>query len=391
MTFDVDAYLAHYGTPGMKWGQRKSKTPLLNQNPKGHEVVLTKRFKSGEVLTITKDPIPLLGKAIGKLSPKIAAAQQKNAFFTLRDKDGKKVGDASFAKTSKNTLYLDWIGVKAHARGKGYATATMQAVIKYAKKENIKKLTLEVPGKSPDALHIYERLGFKIVKQVTGDGDIWGGLTSMEIDITDIKHADDDLSEFSNELADFLYEIAPEYFGFERNEVAHMFDVDEFMAHSDVLDIPINSDELAHYGIPGMKWGQRMGKSGRRSIGGPNLSVAAGRKIVTAVKNRRAKKQAQITKTASSDHKNVSSLRKKKVHQMSNDELKAITQRMQLERSFKDVSAKEVSKGHKIATDILGKTGNQLVSAIITTGVNNAMKFATDAVKNKKNGTAMLF
>ena len=44
-------------------------------------------------------------------------------------------------------------------------------------------MTLEVPGNSPDARHIYEKLGFVAQEQISGDDDIWGGLTSMKLDL----------------------------------------------------------------------------------------------------------------------------------------------------------------------------------------------------------------
>lgn len=44
----------------------------------------------------------------------------------------------------------------------------------------MKQLTLEVPGISPDARHIYEKQGFEVVGQISDEDDVWGGLTSMK-------------------------------------------------------------------------------------------------------------------------------------------------------------------------------------------------------------------
>ena len=55
----------------------------------------------------------------------------------------------------------------------------MSGVVKYAKQEKFKQITLEVPGDSPDARHIYEKLGFKATKVISDEDDVWGGLTQM--------------------------------------------------------------------------------------------------------------------------------------------------------------------------------------------------------------------
>jgi ribosomal protein S18 acetylase RimI-like enzyme len=48
-------------------------------------------------------------------------------------------------------------------------------------------VTLEVPGNSPDARHIYTKLGFKVVKEATAkeikNDPVWGGLTDMKLDL----------------------------------------------------------------------------------------------------------------------------------------------------------------------------------------------------------------
>ena len=50
----------------------------------------------------------------------------------------------------------------------------------YTRKSGMKQLTLEVPGISPDARHIYEKQGFEVVGQISDEDDVWGGLTSMK-------------------------------------------------------------------------------------------------------------------------------------------------------------------------------------------------------------------
>ena len=76
------------------------------------------------------------------------------------------------------------INVVQKYEGNGYGKTVMQAVKDHAKKLGLEKVTLEVPGISPNARHIYESLGFKSKGQISDDDDSWGGLTAMELDLT---------------------------------------------------------------------------------------------------------------------------------------------------------------------------------------------------------------
>jgi len=105
----------------------------------------------------------------------------------------------------------------------------------------------------------------------------------------------------------------------------------------------MNNASLKHYGILGMKWGVRT-----RSERG------------------------------SSDHKRASSLKRKRLSDLSNEELKHLTTRMNLEQQYKNLkkgpldagqkwvsdllrdSSKEVAKGY--ATKALGKGVDQLIA-----------------------------
>lgn len=171
---NVDDFLAHYGTKGMRWGVRKERDV---------EIVATRTLRDGSTLTMTKDPAPPIGRMISKLSPAFREKMANSANLTLLDDKGKKIGDASLFKESKDSLNLVWIGVKKSERGKGYASAAVGAAIDFAKSQGMKKMTLEVPGDSPDARHIYEKFGFKAVKNLSPTDDVWGGLTAMELNL----------------------------------------------------------------------------------------------------------------------------------------------------------------------------------------------------------------
>lgn len=83
--------------------------------------------------------------------------------------------------SSYNSLYTSFLyhsgvkGMKWGIRRK----AVMNDVLKKGSELGVSKVTLEVPGISPDARHIYEKIGFKKNKRISNEDDVWGGLTSM--------------------------------------------------------------------------------------------------------------------------------------------------------------------------------------------------------------------
>lgn len=78
-------------------------------------------------------------------------------------------------------LNIVWINVDKSQRGKHIATRVLQKIINIFKKAKYHRITLEVPGNSPDARHIYEKLGFKKFGTIGDPSDYWGGLTQMEL------------------------------------------------------------------------------------------------------------------------------------------------------------------------------------------------------------------
>ena len=59
----------------------------------------------------------------------------------------------------------------------------MRTVIDDAKKQGMRHITLEVPTISPNARHIYEKLGFKETGKLGSEDDVWGGLTKMQLEL----------------------------------------------------------------------------------------------------------------------------------------------------------------------------------------------------------------
>lgn len=92
-----------------------------------------------------------------------------------------------------------------------------------------------------------------------------------------------------------------------------------------------NKDFLQHYGILGMKWGRKRG----------SISITK-------------------SKNYSDDHLKKVTLRKKKIYEMTNAELKSLNERLQLEKQYRDLRKSDLSKGKNYVNRILkfGKTAN---------------------------------
>lgn len=85
-------------------------------------------------------------------------------------------------------------------------------------------------------------------------------------------------------------------------------------------------DVLIHHGVKGMKWGVRRSQAA--------LDRAAGR-------------------TSSSDYREASRLKKKPVNSLSNKELRALNERMNLEQNYNRLNPSKVARGKNVAKGVL--------------------------------------
>lgn len=107
---------------------------------------------------------------------------------------------------------------------------------------------------------------------------------------------------------------------------------------------------LAHYGVLGMKWGKRRG--------GGSL----------------AKTKPTKTKELSDDYRRVKALKKKSASEMSNNELRDVINRMQLERQYSDLKKNNSSPAKKFATDIIKDIGKETIKNTAKNEVNKVIK-----------------
>ena len=232
--------LTHYGVKGMKWGKRKER---YNSVKARSSRTTRLKAKNGDELELSFQKNVVVSSAaarafLSKRSYDKTMANAKDINYLDVKVRGKSVGEVQFYRSTKdpNDLYVNWLSVSDKHRGKGYASAVFDGVVKHAKDNNYKSLSLEVPGHSPDARHIYESRGFKAVGKVPDPLNTWGGLTAMKYDVSpkEMRHAS---------YTDEDFELALEY----------AFALDP--AKTSLGLKTKGEDYLAHYGVKGMKWG----------------------------------------------------------------------------------------------------------------------------------------
>ncbi len=67
-------------------------------------------------------------------------------------------------KLPEKTLYIDKIGVLEKYRGKGLGKKLINHAFNIATQEDIQFVELEVTAKNQNAISLYEKIGFKIIK-----------------------------------------------------------------------------------------------------------------------------------------------------------------------------------------------------------------------------------
>lgn len=114
------------------------------------------------------------------------------------------------------------------------------------------------------------------------------------------------------------------------------------------------SDYLAHHGVKGMKWGIRK------------------------VRERSAQRKAAKESTYSEEYKNTKALRKKKVSQMSDDELRQAINRMNLERQYKSLKSSNINAGQKFVQEVLRDSAKEVAKEYTKKGIKTGISKATE-------------
>lgn len=121
---------------------------------------------------------------------------------------------------------------------------------------------------------------------------------------------------------------------------------------------PVN--QLYHHGILGMKWGIRKTGSGAKTKT-PAIKTAVPKKDVTT----------EPTKTAPVN-------KPKSIKDLSNDDLKKLNERLNLEKQYKDLTKQEVSKGKSMTNDIMSTALKQTATTVVAAASLYAVKKAIE-------------
>lgn len=143
-----------------------------------------------------------------------------------------------------------------------------------------------------------------------------------------------------------------------------------------------STNELTHYGVKGMKWGirKRQYSSGNSS----KRKKSSKRSLLSMFK--RTKKTSN---TQSSPRKTQQEQTKKKVNisEMSDDELKKMVTRMQLEKTYSQLNPKQTTIGERIVKAMSDGAISGLQNATqntVSTFLTNAMKDIMEESSNKE-------
>lgn len=118
-----------------------------------------------------------------------------------------------------------------------------------------------------------------------------------------------------------------------------------------------NDNELMHYGVLGMRWGIRRSET---SSGGRHSLF---------------KKKSKQT-----SEKPTEQPKKKTIKDMSDDELRKAINRLEMEKRYKDLNPKHVSRGQQFVKDFANKA---IAPAINEAGKNLARDYLTKVGKKK--------
>jgi hypothetical protein len=117
---------------------------------------------------------------------------------------------------------------------------------------------------------------------------------------------------------------------------------------------------LKHYGVLGMKWGKRKTSSTSPGTSAPKRALTA-------------------------EHINAQAVKKKRAGELTNAELKQAIERMNLEKQYRQLNPTKAASSRKLAQDIIGNVGKQVVSETLKDAAKKGVEVAiTTALKRGK-------
>lgn len=138
---------------------------------------------------------------------------------------------------------------------------------------------------------------------------------------------------------------------------------------------------LAHYGVLGMKWGRRK----------PGTGKASTRKKGSTRSEKKVAAQKVREKSQSPEYKKAQELKKKPAEQLTNEELRSLNNRLNLEKQYTQLTAKQKSEGRKALDQVLKQEGNRIAGKALNDVTNKVIpKIIEEALKRSAKSPATM-
>lgn len=127
--------------------------------------------------------------------------------------------------------------------------------------------------------------------------------------------------------------------------------------------------ELYHYGVKGQKWGVRRTPEqlGHKRETGKKIARAASSIAKSAAKKFSEGRTARAEKKARQNEiKKTKSIKKKKISELTDDELRERIARLELEKRYKDLSPKQTHRGRDFVMNVLETSGKNIATQTVT-------------------------
>lgn len=138
-------------------------------------------------------------------------------------------------------------------------------------------------------------------------------------------------------------------------------------------------EELYHYGIKGMKWGIRRTPAQLGHRTGAKKKKTSG--IVDAAKKMAANHKQK--KTAKVETERRKKLKKKKISEMSDDELRERIARLELEKRYRDLTPKQTHRGRDFVISVLENSGRNIATQTTTYAMGTTVNKIAQAMGSK--------
>ena len=344
---EVEDVLAHYGIPGMKWGRKKTNqnTTKLEKIKKSdlEEVnsLFNKLSTEDRKFLVLDQKLPLIKKNI---------RDERHCFVSRLN--GKVVGFIRESGRPNGFTLLEELVVDPDNRNKGIASKMLDDF-----NSSFPKTLAKTKANNKEINTLLKKKGY------TPDNPDAKSVINWSRQETPTQKS-------KQVVEKLLDDMGKEE---DQNDVKH---------GGGIMEV---NDVLAHYGIPGMRWGIRRGgdpvmfttkrqlaadkKLIKKLDDGGHLSVGFGKRRQAMydardrkrIETRIAKNEEKLRPSnLSEDHVKKTTIQKKRLEEMSNTELRQLNERLQLERNYKSLTTTELAPGQKFVSDVVKESGKEV-------------------------------